>query len=150
MNGIKAYALSKKYTADTADSLGSLKGAPAKIKSIEKSSDGYNVVTFEWEGTSGAKETGTMRVDDGISISQVLVDENNDMTIIRSDGSEISGGHINAKDGKTPVVEVGSTETVDYEEGAEVIGTPTEEGISLDFQIPRGEPGEADPSWNVI
>ena len=28
MNGTTAYALSKQYVADTADSLGSLKGAP--------------------------------------------------------------------------------------------------------------------------
>ena len=34
MNGTTAYALSKKYVASTADSLGSLKGAPCTIKSI--------------------------------------------------------------------------------------------------------------------
>ena len=47
-------AAAKKYTADTCDGLGYLKGAPATIKSITHQ-DGVNVVTFEWTGNSGNK-----------------------------------------------------------------------------------------------
>lgn len=61
---ILAYVLAKKYTNDTADSLGSLKGAPATIKSIEDI-DGGHRVTFEWTGTSGTKQTQTLDVMDG-------------------------------------------------------------------------------------
>ena len=61
MNGTTAYALSKQYVADTADSLGSLKGAPCTIKSQTETDDSY-IVTFEWTGTSGAKETSQLTI----------------------------------------------------------------------------------------
>ena len=61
MNGATAYALSKQYVADTADSLGSLKGAPCTIKSQTETDDSY-IITFEWTGTSGAKETSQLTI----------------------------------------------------------------------------------------
>ena len=61
MNGTTAYALSKQYVTDTADSLGSLKGAPCTIKSQTETDDSY-IVTFEWTGTSGAKETSQLTI----------------------------------------------------------------------------------------
>lgn len=73
MNGTIAYALSKQYVADTADSLGSLKGAPCTIKSITEV-DGGQKVTFEWTGTSGTKQTSEMTVKNGVSIPSL--DEN--------------------------------------------------------------------------
>ena len=60
-------ALAKKYTKDTADSLGSLRGAPCTIKSAVHQ-DGVNTITFEWTGTSGAKQTTVIRVWDGTPI----------------------------------------------------------------------------------
>lgn len=73
MNGTTAYALSKQYVADTADQLGSLKGAPCTIKSITEV-DGGQKVTFEWTGTSGTKQTSEMIVKNGVSIPSL--DEN--------------------------------------------------------------------------
>ena len=61
---ILAYALAKKYTSDTADSLGSLKGAPCTIKSVTEITGGHRI-TFEWTGTSGAKQTLPLDVMDG-------------------------------------------------------------------------------------
>ena len=61
MNGTTAYVLSKKYVADTADSLGSLKGAPCTIKSQTETDDSY-IITFEWTGTSGTKETSQLTI----------------------------------------------------------------------------------------
>lgn len=61
MNGTIAYALSKQYVADTADSLGSLKGAPCTIKSQTETDDSY-IVTFEWTGTSGVTETSQLTI----------------------------------------------------------------------------------------
>lgn len=58
------YALSKKYTEKMADQLGSLKGAPCTIKSIEESDTGIKV-TFEWTGISGTKETSTILIPNG-------------------------------------------------------------------------------------
>ena len=69
----KALAAAKRYVASTADSLGSLKGAPCAIKSIVEV-DGGQKVTFEWTGTSGTKQTSEMTVKNGVSIPSL--DEN--------------------------------------------------------------------------
>jgi len=59
-----ALAAAKKYTKDTADSLGSLVGAPCTIKSITDITGGHRI-TFEWTGTSGTTEESTLDVMDG-------------------------------------------------------------------------------------
>ena len=64
MNGDIALVLSKKYTADTADGLGAVKGAPCTIKSVEKTETGQKI-TFEWTGNSGAKQTTSLVIADG-------------------------------------------------------------------------------------
>ena len=87
MNGTTAYALSKQYVADTADSLGSLKGAPCTIKSITEV-DGGQKVTFEWTGTSGTKQTSEMTVKNGISVIGISDKGNGVFTLLLSDGSE--------------------------------------------------------------
>jgi hypothetical protein len=61
------YAAARKYVDKTADALGAVKGAPAIVKNIVHQ-DGINTVTFEWTGTSGAKETRDMIVYDGTPI----------------------------------------------------------------------------------
>ena len=66
MKGLTAFVLSKRYTADTADSLGSLKGAPCEILSIVYDEDAGTVsITFQWEGTSGQIQTDTAVLHDG-------------------------------------------------------------------------------------
>lgn len=64
MEGIIAYALSKKYTQKSLDGLGALKGAPCVIKET-KIVDGGIEITFEWTGISGATETQTILVKNG-------------------------------------------------------------------------------------
>jgi hypothetical protein len=64
---VVAYALSKKYTQDTADGLGWVKGANCTIEKIEKI-QGQNTITFKWISNSGVEETTTMTVDDGTPI----------------------------------------------------------------------------------
>ena len=61
---IVTYALSKKYVAKSLDGLGALKGANCVVKET-KTVDGGTEVTFEWTGTSGAKETTTILVKNG-------------------------------------------------------------------------------------
>ena len=87
MNGTTAYALSKQYVADTADQLGSLKGAPCTIKSITEVNGGQKV-TFEWTGTSGTKQTSEMTVKNGVSVTGVSDKGNGIFTLLLSDGSE--------------------------------------------------------------
>lgn len=67
MTGATAYAISKKYTADTCNALGFVKGANCTIKSIVHQ-DGINTVTFEWTGIDGTKRESEMIVYDGTPI----------------------------------------------------------------------------------
>lgn len=61
------YALSKKYTNETAIQFGGLKGAPCKIKSVTKK-DGQNIIVFEWKNDEGETRESTLTVDDGTPI----------------------------------------------------------------------------------
>ena len=64
MDGVIALNKAKKYTADSLDGLGALKGANCTIKSTTPKDDGTEIV-FEWTGTSGTKETTTILVKNG-------------------------------------------------------------------------------------
>ena len=61
------YAVSKKYTNETAAQFGGLKGAPCKIKSIVKE-NGQNIITFEWKNDAGETRESQLYVDDGTPI----------------------------------------------------------------------------------
>ena len=64
MNGLQAFVLGKKYTDETAEEFGALKGAPCTIKSIEHTNK-QNIVTFEWKNSTGEIRESTMVVEDG-------------------------------------------------------------------------------------
>ena len=83
----KALAAAKRFTSDTADSLGAVKGAPCTIKSITEV-DGGQKVTFEWTGNSGAKQTSEMTVKNGVSVTGISDKGNGVFTLLLSDGSE--------------------------------------------------------------
>ena len=87
MNGTTAYALSKQYVANTVDSLGAVKGANCTIKSTTKIG-GDSIVTFEWTGTSGTKQTSSITVSDGVSITSIDIDSDNNLVCTMSDGTE--------------------------------------------------------------
>ena len=63
----QAFVLSKKYTEDTAEEFGGLKGASCQIQSIIKNGT-TNTVTFVWENSQGETRTGQMIVEDGTPI----------------------------------------------------------------------------------
>ena len=67
MNAVQAYALSKKYTDETAIEFGGLKGANCQIKSIVHE-DGRNIVTFLWKNSDGDERESVMYVEDGTPI----------------------------------------------------------------------------------
>lgn len=69
---IITYLLSKKYTNDTADALGAVKGAPCTVKSVAEIEGGHRV-TFEWTSDSGVKQTTTMDVMDGADGNGIYV-----------------------------------------------------------------------------
>lgn len=64
MDGIIALNQAKKYTAESLDGLGAVKGANCTIKSTTPKDDGTEIV-FEWTGISGTKETTTILVKNG-------------------------------------------------------------------------------------
>lgn len=61
---IITYILSKKYTNDSLDGIGAVKGAPCRISKIEPIEDG-NKITFAWTSNSGVESTSTLIVKDG-------------------------------------------------------------------------------------
>ncbi len=148
MNAKQAYVLSKGYTTSSIDGLTTIKGANCTIDSITPSPDGtYNTVVFGWTGTeTGQHMTSEMIVEDGRSIKSAALAADAEgklhLIVTFDDGSTKDAGLV-----PVPTVEVGTTETVDYDEFAEVTSTPTESGIKLNFKIPKGQPGEADPIW---
>ena len=84
---------SKTYTRESLLGLGALKGAPCTIKSITEV-DGGQKVTFEWTGTSGTKQTSEMTVKNGVSITDIDVNANNQIVFTMSDGTEFISGKI--------------------------------------------------------
>ena len=62
---VVTYALAKKYTDETADQFGGLKGAPCKVKSVVKV-DGRSTITLQWTNDAGETRESEVYVDDGI------------------------------------------------------------------------------------
>lgn len=114
---IISYVLAKKYTADTADALGAVKGAPCKIKTIESTAEG-NIVTFEWESDSGAIQQRTMLVKDGLdgeqgtSIKSAVVNVQGHLVLTLSDDTVIDcgvvAGQAQLQQPLTATVEIGN------------------------------------------
>ena len=117
MTAEEAYVLSKSFTKKSLDGQGALKGAPCTIKSTTKVSDGTNI-TFEWTGTSGTTQTSTIKVMDGISITDVDVNADNTLTCTLSDGSTVTTTNkiktIKGDDGFSPTIteDAGNTDDI--------------------------------------
>ena len=113
----EAYVLSKSFTKKSLDGQGALKGAPCTIKSTTKVSDGTNI-TFEWTGTSGTKQTSTIKVMDGLSIADVDVNVDISLTCTLSDGSTVTTTNkiktIKGDDGFSPTIteDAGNTDDI--------------------------------------
>lgn len=89
-------AMSKKYTNDIVVGLGDeriIKGASCTIKNITKENNA-NIVTFEWTAENGQKETKTMTIEDGTSISSLNVNNENELVITLNDGTVLNSGAI--------------------------------------------------------
>lgn len=67
LTGQQAYVLSKKFTQDTAEEFGAVKGANCQIKSIVKA-NGRSTVTFLWKNSQDVTQESTMIVEDGTPI----------------------------------------------------------------------------------
>lgn len=150
----KAYVLAKNsantYTNKVLDGVELIQGANCEIDAVTPSPDGqYTTVTFGWTGTStGQHYTTDMKVYNGRGIKHLQVIEVSGkfhLQVTYTDDTVEDVGEL-----PLPTVEVGTTETVEYDEGAEVTQTVTATGIKLNFKIPRGQDGKADPVWNIV
>ena len=61
---VKTLALSKRYTKDTAEEFGAVKGAPCTVKSVTEIEGGHRV-TLEWKNSSDVTQTTYFDVMDG-------------------------------------------------------------------------------------
>lgn len=84
-----SYSLSKKYTKDTAEEFGAIKGASAQIQSIEKD-DNINTVTFKWENSEGETRTGQMIVADGSQGDTPTIEIGNITTVPYGSDAEVT------------------------------------------------------------
>ena len=91
-------ALARKYTKDTANAQGAVRGAPCTIDSIVDNGDA-NVVTFGWTGTDGTHQTSTMTVKHGVGIADLKIDDVGKLTCTLTDGTIIDVGEIPLGDG---------------------------------------------------
>ena len=95
MDGIIAYALSRKYTKESLLGGGAVVGKNVKVSSITEV-DGGNEVTFSYTLDDGTVNTSSMIVEDGASVSSMIIDENNHLVCTMSDGSTIDAGEMPA------------------------------------------------------
>lgn len=109
---VVTYILARKYTDNTVDGLGAIKGAPCTVKSIVDI-DGGKRITLEWEGMSGTKQTQSFDIKDGVdgrSITSIEVNAEEHLIIHYSDGTSEDAGVIDVHsavesvNGKTGVV----------------------------------------------
>jgi hypothetical protein len=86
-------ALARKYTKDTANALGAVRGAPCMIDSIVDTGDA-NVVTFGWTGLDGTHQTSEMIVRHGAGIADMNIDDTGLLTCTLTDGTVIEVGQL--------------------------------------------------------
>lgn len=164
MKGLIAYSLSKKYTADTADAMGAVKGAPCEVYSTEYDPEsGITTVTFQWEGDSGAIQLGEIYVHDGEQgepgakgdkgrgISKTYINAQNHVICVYDDGTTedwgevtVVGGGGQLEDDLTTSVTVGGISSgTSYEEGTKL------EKLFRDMLNPVAYPSLTNPSASL-
>lgn len=97
MNGTAAYALSKKYTQDTAVQFGAVKGSPCTVAGTSTDADGNTIIKLQWKNDAGAVKTTDVRIskgEDGSSIKTIEIDEDNHLIVTLTDDSVIDAGSL--------------------------------------------------------
>lgn len=120
MKGIQAYALSKRFTRDTADAMGAVKGAPCEIVSMVHDDDtGITTITFSWTSKSGIEYTDSCEIYDGLGVKDVEINEEGHLIVTYDDDTTQDAGLIPGGGG-------------DYTAGDGVLISEEDE-ISLDY-----------------
>ena len=112
MTGLQAYVLSKKYTKQSLDGVGALKGAPCTIKSTTETDEG-TIVVFGWTDNNGITKETTILIKNG------------------KDGEKGANG----KDGNG-VVKVEKIKTVDL---VDTYRMTFDDGSTFDYEVANGD-----------
>lgn len=146
-------ALAKKYTKDTAIQFGAVKGANCKISKVEDVGD-TTEITFYWKNDADETKTSKAVIPhgvEGVSVTNVELNDSNHVIVTLSDGTEIDAGVIDTagvlEEALTATVAIGSV-TVGK---TYAIGTKLEK-IIRDMLIKEEAPGitiALDPSTLV-
>lgn len=89
-------ALAKKYTKDTANQFGAVKGANAKIYSETKDSNGNSVITFEWKNDADENKYTSVTVSKGVDVKSAQINDLKHLIITLSDNTEVDAGELDA------------------------------------------------------
>lgn len=145
-------ATAKNHTNATILGGGAVAGKNVTISNIAPTDTG-NKVTFQYTLDNGTVETSEMEVENGengISLSDIKLNTNNEVICTFSDGTSINAGTITTlkgdtgdkgKDGITPTFSIGDVTTLDADQNATVNITGTSTNPVFNFGIPKGKDG---------
>lgn len=97
---IVTLALAKKFTKDTANQFGAVKGANCKVIGTEIQ-ETKTKVTFQWKNDADEVKTSDVFIPngaEGVSVKSVSVDSDNHIIVTLSDGSVIDAGELDTLD----------------------------------------------------
>ena len=146
---IISYAKSKRYTDESLDGVGALKGAPCEIKSKEAiTKDGVNGtrITFSWTGTSGTEYTDSIDVMDGMGIKSMAIEEvsgEQHLIITYDDDTTEDAGKVNSvafyPEFTAPSAEISGT-------GDKVLERGSTQNVTITVAFDRGK---IDPAYGT-
>lgn len=99
---ILSLALSKKFTKNTADEFGAVKGAPCTVGETSIDENGNTVVKLVWTNSAGKQQTTKVTIqkgkdgkdgEDGVSIKEAVIRDEH-LILILTDDTEIDAGEI--------------------------------------------------------
>lgn len=89
-------ALCRRYVNDSLIGIGALKGAPCEVDSISKT-DLTTTITLKWTDTTGTDHFDSFDIEDGVGITGASIDDNGNLKILLTDGTEIDCGKVNSQ-----------------------------------------------------
>ena len=131
----KTLAASKKYTVETVEGAGAIKGKNCTIDSIVDITGGHRV-TFKWTLDNGTVQTNIMDVmdgekgDDGLGIASVDINASSHLIVTYDDGTTHDAGYISGGGGGAVASVNGKTGEVVLDAN-DVGAVPTETGKGL-------------------
>lgn len=93
---IQTYAILKKYINNSLIGIGALKGAPCEVDGISKT-NGITTITLKWTDTTGVDHFDSFDIEDGVGVAGASIDDNGNLKILLTDGTEINCGKVNSQ-----------------------------------------------------